>query len=69
LEGAPGEHNVWLTSSNDGSLLLGGDASNGMSNDLSIGETTMVSPNSVMPVTLIQVPYDDGKQLVYYISL
>ncbi|KAK6634787.1 hypothetical protein RUM44_000034 [Polyplax serrata] len=56
--GAPGDNNVWLTSSNDSHSLLGGDINSSLSLDLSSGETRMVCPNSVIPVTVIQIPYD-----------
>lgn len=58
LLGAPGDNNVWLTSSSDSHSLLGGDVNSSLSLDLSSGETRMVCPNSVMPVTLIQIPYE-----------
>jgi hypothetical protein len=63
--GAPGDNNVWLTSSSDSQSLLGGDVNSSLSLDMTSGETRMVCPNSVMPVTLIQIPYqsdgDDGE--------
>ncbi|EEB10555.1 Meiosis-specific transcription factor mei4, putative [Pediculus humanus corporis] len=57
--GAPGDNNVWLTSSSDSHSLLGGDINSSLSLDLSSGETRMVCPNSVIPVTVIQIPYDN----------
>lgn len=59
--GAPGDNNVWLTSSSDSHSLLGGDINSSLSLDLSSGENRMVCPNSVMPVTVIQIPYDTAE--------
>lgn len=38
----------------------------GITADFSSDETRMVSPYSVMPVTLIQVPHDKSKFIIFY---